>query len=275
MIKSIQSIVASSFCFLLACGDTDSNNGNANLPATTIAEPSVMNYTITNVFPHDTSAFTEGLEWHNGLLLESTGFETERGITKLAYVDLKTGVDKQKVTLGRAYFGEGATLLNDKIYQLTYKEQKCFVYDAATLEKVQEFTYEGEGWGLTNNGKQLIMSNGSDKIYFREPSTFKVSSILSVTDNNGPLGSINELEYVDGSIYANIWTTYKIVKINSESGKVEQVADFAGIKEKYFPELAQSNQTDVLNGIAYDSVGKRFFITGKFWPKVFEVKMNN
>jgi glutaminyl-peptide cyclotransferase len=274
MTKKNNLIIASFFGFLFACGDTEftSNDGNQQIASSN--EPIVMNYTIPNMYPHDTSAFTEGLEWHNGLLLESTGYETERGVTKLAFVDLKTGIEKQKITLGRKYFGEGATLLNGKIYQLTYTEQKCFVYDAATLKKIHEFTYEGEGWGLTNNGKQLIMSNGSDKIYFRNPSTFKVLSILSVTDNNGPLGKINELEYVNGSIYANIWTTYKIVKINSESGKVEKQADFSGIKEKYFPELSQPTQTDVLNGIAYDSVGKRFYITGKFWPKVFEVNMN-
>lgn len=248
------------------------NNNTTSTDSAAIAsnEPAVMSYTITNVYPHDTSSFIEGLEWHDGKLLESTGSPSYTGSSKLAYVDLKTGKELQKISLDKKYFGEGTTLLNSKIYQLTYKEKKCFVYDAKTFAKLKEFDYDGEGWGMTNNGKLLIMNNGSDKLYFRDPETFAVKNIVSVTNNYGPLAEINEMEFVDGVIYANVWQRDIIVKINPESGKVLAQANFSDLREKYFPELA--TKADVLNGIAYDSTAKRFFITGKLWPKMFEVK---
>ena len=148
-------------------------------------------------------------------------------------------------------------------------------YDAKTFAKIKEFTYDGEGWGMTNNGKQIIMSDGSNNIYFRDPETFKVLSILGVTDNNGPVGNVNELEYIKGNpsyILANVWQTDYILKIDPESGKVLAKADFGGTKEKYFPEAL--NKAEVLNGIAYDRIQNRFFITGKNWSKLFEVKFN-
>jgi glutaminyl-peptide cyclotransferase len=256
--------------FLAACnGNSDSQSTETTAPVVS-NEPPVLSYTVTNIYPHQTSAFTEGLEWHDGKLLESTGDPDYGGKSKLAYVDLKTGNDIKKINLDKQYFGEGCTLLNGKIYMLTYKENKCFVFDAKTLAKLKEFDYDGEGWGLTNNGKQLIMNNGGDKLYFRDPETFAVKNIVSVTDNNGPVAMINELEWVNGELYSNVWQKDIIVKINPETGKVTGKADFSGMKEKYFPELAAN--TDVLNGIAYDSTAKRFFITGKNWPKLFEVK---
>ena len=254
--------------FLAACNNDSSSSATETTGVSN--EPAVMTYTITNIYPHDTSSFIEGLEWHDGKFLESTGDAYYTGKSKLAYVDLKTGKDLQKITLDKKYFGEGTTLLNGKIYQLTYKEKKCFVYDAKTFTKLKEFDYDGEGWGMTNNGKQLIMNNSSDKLYYRDPETFAVKNIVSVTDNNGPVAAINEMEWVDGIIYANVYTKDVILKINPESGKVLAKADFSGMKEKYF--AAQAANTDVLNGIAYDSVGKRFFVTGKNWPKMFEVK---
>ncbi len=254
--------------FLAACNNDASTSSTETINNSN--EPAVLNYTITNIYPHDTASFIEGLEWHDGKFLESTGDPYYTGKSKLAYVDLKTGKDVQKINLDKKYFGEGTTLLNGKIYQLTYKEKKCFVYDAKTFTKLKEFDYDGEGWGMTNNGKQLIMNNSSDKLYFRDPETFKVMSIIGVTDNNGPVAAINEMEFVDGFIYANVWQKDIILKINPESGKVLARADFSGTKEKYF--AAQAANTDVLNGIAYDSVGKRFFITGKNWPNIFEVK---
>lgn len=250
---------------LAACnGNSDSQTTETTAPVVS-NEPPTLSYTVTNIYPHDTSSFTEGLEWYKNNLYESTGLNNK---SKLAKVDLKTGKDLQKVTFPE--FGEGITILNGKLYQLTYTEKKCFVYDVNTFKKIKEFTYDGEGWGMTNNGKLLIMNNGGDKLYFRDPETFAVKNIVSVTDNNGPLDSINEMELVDGVIYANVWQKDFIVKINPETGKVIGKADFSGMKEKYFPELAAN--TDVLNGIAYDSTAKRFFITGKNWPKLFEVK---
>ncbi len=258
-----------SLVFLAACGG---DTGSQSTETTTAPsnEPPALNYTVTNIYPHDATSFTEGLEWHDGKLLESTGSPDYTGSSKLAYVDLKTGDNIKKINLDKKYFGEGTTLLNGKIYQLTYKEKKCFVYDAKTFTKLKEFNYDGEGWGLTNNGKLLIMNNGGHSLYFRDPETFVIKDSVVVTDNNGPVEMINELEWVNGQIYCNIWQKDIIIKINSATGKVIGKADFSGMKEKYFPELAAN--ADVLNGIAYDSTAKRFFITGKLWPKLFEVK---
>jgi glutamine cyclotransferase len=242
---------------------------NTENPMVVNKEPAILSYTVTNVYPHDTSAYTEGLEWHDGKLYESTGLLNK---SKLAAVDVATGKDIQTIRFPE--FGEGITILNGKLFQLTYTENKCFVYDAKTLKKIKEFTYDGEGWGMTNNGKQLIMNNGGDKLYFRDPETFKVMNIVSVTDNYGPVAKINELEWVDGIIYSNIWETNTIITINPESGKVIGKVDMTNLINQYLPEMVEKGPKEgaLLNGIAYDSAGKRFFITGKLWPKMFEVK---
>jgi glutaminyl-peptide cyclotransferase len=256
----------SCLCLLLiACGNenttnnNDSNNSNSN-------EPAALAYAVANVFPHDSTAFTEGLEFRNGLLYEGTGM---KGESRLFTYDVATGKEKSRIDLDKQLFGEGITLLNGKIYQMTWEDGKCFVYDANTFKKIQEFTYEGQGWGMTNNGKYLINTNSGSNLYFRDPATFKVVNILGVTDNNGPVGSINELEYINGFIYANIWQTNYIIKINAETGQVVAKADCSNLKQQYF-----ANNTKALefNGIAYDSTDKRFFVTGKYWPHVFELK---
>lgn len=259
---------------LTACNNSTDADKN-ELPTNTV--PAVLNYTITNVYPHNTGSFTEGLEWHDNAIYESTGSPDYTGTSKLAKIDLLTGKDIRKITLAKEYFGEGMTVLNGKIYQLTYKEMKCFVYDFATFKKLKEFSYTGQGWGMTNDGKYLIMDDGSNNLYYRDPVNFQVVKVVGVTDNNGPLASINELEYVDGFIYANVWFTNMIVKIDPASGKVVGKADFSYVLNKYAPgAISDEDQANsaVLNGIAYDSVGKRFFITGKLWPKLFEVKFN-
>jgi len=256
------------FLFIVACNNSDSNkgsDGNNKMEN----QPLQLAFTITNQLPHDTSAYTEGLEFNNHILYESSG---QYGTSKLATVDLKTGQPILKTPLNKQYFGEGITIINNKIYQLTWKEKTCFVYDAKTFTKIKEFSYDGEGWGMTNNGKQIIMSDGSNNLYFRDPETFKVLSILGVSDNNGPVGNVNELEYINGKpayILANVWQTDNIIKIDPESGKVLAKADFGGTKEKYFPEAL--GKAEVLNGIAYDSTTKKLYITGKYWPKIFEV----
>ncbi len=255
------------FFAFVACGTTGVKNDAPSNNTPTANEPAQIQYTITNQYPHDTSTYTEGLEFNNGKLYESGG---QYGNSKLALVDLATGKSVQKTPLDKKYFGEGITILNNKIYQLTWKEKTCFVYDAKTFAKLKEFSYDGEGWGMTNNGKQLINSDGSNNLYFRDPETFKVLSIIGVSDNNGPVGNVNELEYINGYILANIWQSDVIIKIDPESGKVIAKADFSGTKEKYFPESL--DKAEVLNGIAYDSTTKRLFITGKYWPKIFEVK---
>jgi len=249
---------------------TEDNKEDANA----ITVPAVLSYNITNVYPHNTGSYTEGLEWHDSTLYESTG---NYGQSKLARVSLHTGKDIQKIDLAKEYFGEGITVLNGKIYQLTYQEKKCFVYDFKTFKKIGEFTYTVEGWGMTNDGKYLIMNDGSNNIYFRDPETFQVVKSVGVYDNNGPLAMINEMEYVNGFIYSNVYTKNDIVKIDPVTGRVLAKADFSYILNKYAPgAISDDDQMNksVLNGIAYDSVGKRFFITGKNWPKMFEVKFN-
>ena len=236
--------------------------------------PAVMNYTITNVYPHNTESYTEGLEWHDSTLYESGGNYKK---SRLARISLHTGLDLQEIKLDDKYFGEGITVLHGKIYQLTYEEGKCFVYDFKTFKKIKEFDYEGQGWGMTNDGKYLIMNNSSNNLYYRDPETFKVVKTLGVYDNNGAVASINELEFVNGVIYSNIWMTNYIIKIDTASGKVIGKADFSNVLNRYAPNAIsdESQATDnVLNGIAYDSTNKRFFITGKHWPKLFEVKFN-
>lgn len=270
-------LIILTFSLLAGCKDEDKQE-NTNTNA--VPEPAVLTYNITNVYPHNTSSYTEGLEWHDNSLYEGTGDSDYKGKSKLAKVDLLTGKDLQMINLAKEYFGEGITILNGKIYQLTYKEGKCFVYDLKTFKKIGEFSYSegtGEGWGMTNDGKNLIMDDSSNHLYYRDPETFKVIKVVDVVDNNGPLAAINELEYVDGFIYANVWLTNYIVKIDAASGKVVGKADFSYVLNKYAPgaisDEAQKNSS-VLNGIAYDSVGKRFFITGKNWPKLFEVRFN-
>ncbi|MES2003561.1 MAG: glutaminyl-peptide cyclotransferase [Bacteroidota bacterium] len=263
-------------CSLSACQNNNPES-NAAINANTIKEPAVLNYTIVNVYPHDSTSYTEGLEWHDNVLYESSGDTKYIGISKLARVDLATGKDLQKIQLSKEYFGEGMTILNGKIYQLTWNEGKCFVYDQKTFKKIKEFSYSGEGWGMTNDGKYLIMDNSGNNLYYRDPETFQVVKTVGVFDNNGPVASINELEYVDGFIYANIWLTNYIIKIDPATGHVVGKADFSFVLDKYAPgAISQKSQAndEVLNGIAYDSVGKRFFITGKHWPKLFEVKFN-
>lgn len=243
-----------------------------------VDEPKQLSYTVTATYPHNPLSFTEGLEYRDGFLYEGTGESNGyNGTSKLAKVDLKTGNDVQKIGLDKQYFGEGITMLNGKLYQMTYKEQKCFVYDAKTFAKQKELSYDGQGWGLTNDGKQLIMSNGSSNLFFRDPETFAVTKTLQVTNQFGPLPdeSINELEYVDGFVYANIWMTNKIIKIDINTGKVVAEIKLDDLLPRYAPEATgQGSKVDVLNGIAYDSAGKRFFITGKLYPKIFEVKFN-
>lgn len=253
-------------------GDEDSNDENSVQSVT-------LGFTVTNIYPHDTTSFTEGLEWHDSTLYESTG---NYGPSKLARVDLKTGKAIQTVPLSKEYFGEGITVLNGKLYQLTYHEHKCFVYDFKTFKKTGEFTYEGDGWGMTNDGKNLIMDSGSNILFFRDPATFKIVKTLPVigvpiipaeNQRKSEVVYINELEYIDGFIYSNVWMTNYILKIDASTGKVVAKADLGNILETY-TNGNLSEKTDVLNGIAYDAIGKRFFITGKLWPKVFEIKFN-
>lgn len=237
--------------------------------------PSVISYNIVNRYPHDPSAFTEGLEYKDGYLYESTG---EYGSSDLRKVELVTGKVLQSTKMDARYFGEGMTILNGKIYQLTYREGKGFVYDLATLKQEKPFPiHVQEGWGMTNNGYHLIFDDGGNVLYFVDPQTSAVVKQLSVTDERGPVKQINELELIKGYIYANQWQTDLILKIDTTTGKVVARADLSSLREQEgIPQSAhRKGEPEVLNGIAYDAVGNRIFITGKNWQKLFEIKLDN
>ena len=226
----------------------------------------VYGYEVVHVFPHDPDAFTQGLVIHDGKFIESTG---EVGRSSLRRVEIATGNAIQKVDVPPPYFAEGITLLKGKIYQLTWQHQKGFIYDAWSFEKLGEFNYVGEGWGLANDGVSLILSDGSNKIRFLDPDNFQVKKTIAVADGARPVNEINELEYIQGEIYANIWHADRIARINPETGSVVGWVDLRGL-------LARGEVEDeeaVLNGIAYDESGARLFVTGKLWPKLFEIRL--
>ena len=225
-----------------------------------------ISYEVVHVWPHDPDAFTQGLIFHDGNLLESTG---EVGRSSLRRVELETGKLLQKVDVPEPYFAEGITLLKGKIYQLTWQHEQGFIYDAWTFEKVGTFKYQGEGWGLTNDGQSLILSDGTNRIRFLDPDNFQVRKTIAVIANGSPVNEINELEYVQGEIYANIWHADRIVRIEPQTGQIVGWIDLTGILSRN--EI--HDEEAVLNGIAYDETGGRLFVTGKLWPKLFEIRL--
>ena len=248
---------------IISCNN---NSASENISISTPAHQ--QSFQIINQYPHNESSFTEGLEYRDSSLYESTGLN---GTSKLSKIDINTGKDLLTINLDKKYFGEGITILKGKIFQLTYKEEKCFVYDVKSFKKLQEFSYTGEGWGMTNDGKQIINSNGSNNLYYRNANTFAEENIIAIFDENGPLANINELEYVDGFIYANVWYKNYIVKIDPKQGKVVAKFDFSGLINQYMPNL---HRDEVINGIAYNNQKGTFYITGKNWPFLFEIKLN-
>ena len=257
------------FSIITSCNNTNAVDASNNNTSTANTETPTPQFQVVAQYPHNNTSFTEGLEFKDSTLIESTGLY---GTSKLCRIDLKTGKELLKMDLEKKYFGEGITQLNGKIYQLTYKEEKCFVYDAKTFKKLNELSYKGEGWGMTNDGKKIIMSNGSNNLYFRNTNTFAEENVIAIFDENGkPLDQINELELVDGFVYANIWQTNYIVKIDIKQRKVVQRFDFSNLVNQY---LNNVPNMDVMNGIAYNEKTKNFYITGKNWPTLFEIKMN-
>ena len=229
--------------------------------------PEELNIMISNKYPHKTASFTQGLEFYKGKLYEGTGDPGTNGSTLVAEVDVESGEYKQKIGLQAGYFGEGITILNDVLYQITWKNGKCYKYDVnSNLSLLGEYSYTGEGWGLCNDGKSLIMSNGTERIVFRNPETFEIERTLEVSNHQGPIGYLNELEYVNGKIYANVWTTSMIVSIDPLSGKILEQIDATD-----FVNLARG-KGEVLNGIAYNDATDQFFLTGKYWDKLYAVK---
>jgi glutamine cyclotransferase len=225
----------------------------------------VYGYKIIHTYPHDRNAFTQGLIYDGGVLYEGTGLYGQSSLRK---VELETGKVLQEYDLPPQYFGEGVTVWRNKLIQLTWQSHLGFVYEKETFRQLREFSYSTEGWGITHDGTRLIMSDGTSTLYFLNPSTFERVGRLDVRDNDLPVMRLNELEYVKGEIYANIWLTDRIAKISPQTGQVIGWVDLTGLLT---PE--ERVHADVLNGIAYDDKRNRFFVTGKLWPKLFEIEV--
>lgn len=273
-------ITATWVLLLLSCGNNDEQsldaveNQNDKIPA-----PINIPYTILNAYPHDTSAFTQGLEVYNGGFLESTGLF---GRSSLRKVDVKTGKITKSQKMENAIFAEGLTVFNDTIYQLSWENHLVFVYDAKSFTPLGKLPWSREGWGITHDSSSLMISEGSDKIYFVEPGSLKLKKVIGVQDQFGAVNNLNELEYINGFIYANRWQYDYIVKIDPNSGIVVgliNLQDFLiknsrsdlGYLKKPGSTAEQSGA--VLNGIAYHPKDQTLFITGKLWPEVFEIKL--
>lgn len=217
---------------------------------------------VIKLYPHNQGHFTQGFEFSGNTLYEGTG---QNGSSLLAKIDLNSGNPINEVNLEPTYFGEGITIMGNSVYQITWQQQKCFIYNKETLEKTNEITYSGEGWGLCNDAKNIIMTDGSERLYFRNPQTFDIVKIVEVYDNLGPITNLNELEYIEGKIYANVWQQNYIVVIDPDSGKVIKKIDCSEVITK------AKGSGEVLNGIAYQATTKKLFLTGKHWSKIAEV----
>jgi len=261
------------FFFLFACTGKQekSKNITQSLPITP-----AISYSLVNSFLHDTTSFTEGFLVHQGKLYESTGATKELPQTKSLFgiVNLETGKIEKKVELDKMkYFGEGIAFLDGRVFQLTYKTKVGFIYDAETFKKLGEFTFPGdEGWGMTSDGKNLIMSDGTHKLTYLDPKTLLVANTLSVSENGYVKEKLNELEFINGYIYANIWMTNTIVKINPENGNVVGLLDLTSLIDEAKNLYPWSQE---MNGIAYDGANDKIYVTGKLWPKIYEIKFNH
>lgn len=225
----------------------------------------VYSYRVVRTYPHDRTAFTQGLVYADGALYEGTG---QHGRSSLRKTDLATGRVLQRIDLASYYFGEGITFFGDRMIQLTWQSGVGFVYDRATFRLLQQFSYAHEGWGITHDGKELILSDGTSVLRRLDPHTFRETSRIDVRDDRGAVTGINEMEYVKGAIYANIWPTNRIAVIHPRTGRVNAWIDMEDLLSK-----GDAIDADVLNGIAYDVRGDRLFVTGKYWPKIFEIKV--
>jgi len=260
--------------FTIVCFEACKNNDNppnGNNSKSTEPPPQALGYSILKTYPHDTSSYTEGLEFYKGDLYEGTGNYDESRLLKL---DLNTGKPVKELALNKDFFGEGITIINDTVYQLTYRENTAFVYTLKDFKKIKEFTFSTdtkEGWGMTNDGKNLIVTDGSTNLYFFNPKNFNLDKKLTITDGGNLTFNLNEVEYVDGFIYANQWQYNYIMKIDITTGKVVAKADCSELvriaKEK-------NPSIDSFNGIAYNKSTGNFFVTGKYWPEIFEIQFS-
>jgi glutaminyl-peptide cyclotransferase len=261
-------LIAGALPLINSCKNNDkpsTNNGNGE---NSVPAPKNLGYAILSVFPHDTGSFTQGLAFYKGELYEGTG---EYGRSKLQQVDLKTGKILRQIPIPDKYFGEGITILNDTIYQLTWKEKTVFAWSLKDFKKLKEFTINTEGWGITNDGKSLIVTDGGSNLYFYDPSTFRLLRTQGVTDGGNLAFNLNEIEYADGFIYANQWQYPYILKID-QNGQVVAKSDLTEVWNRV---KAKDPASDVPNGIAYDTATKKMYVTGKRWPELYEIQFSN
>jgi len=255
---------------LAACGRSAADKVPSVPPLPPSAQASApiarYSYEVVARWPHDPQAFTQGLVFRDGSFLESTGLN---GQSSLREVDPKTGRILKQAAVPAQFFAEGLAVIGDRAYQLTWRNGKGFVYDAATFRLEREFAYEGEGWGLATDGHWLILSDGTSRIRFLDPGTFRVVRTIDVTADGKPVDRLNELEWINGEIFSNVWQTDRVVRIDPATGRVRGEIDFSGL----LPAADRGPGTDVLNGIAYDAANDRLFITGKRWPEIFEVRL--
>jgi glutaminyl-peptide cyclotransferase len=265
------SLLAAAFaCSVARRDEVKAQSSSSEQQAMQLSAPArvpIYSYEIVNVFPHDAAAFTQGLVFHQGVLYESTGLNGQSSLRK---VELETGLVLKKLDIPAQYFAEGLALFNGRLLQLTWQNQVGFVYDQESFQQLSTFNYTGEGWGLAHDGHSLILSDGSSQIRFLDPNSFQVQRTINVTDHGRPVIRLNELEYVNGEIFANIWFNDCVARINPQSGVVTGWIELNGLLT---PQDTNGGRTDVLNGIAYDAAANRLFVTGKLWPKLFEIRL--
>lgn len=259
--------ILTTLALLTACGGRPMRAGAAaEAPANAPVQPVEYTYRVVNAYPHPVESYTQGLFWADGVLWEGTG---EHGRSKLQRLDTATGGAEVVARLPRSEFGEGIALHDGRIFQLTWQSNTAHVYDAATGRPLRDFRYAGEGWGLTSDGERLYMTDGSSTLYTVDPETFRRTGRKTVTCEGRPVPMLNELEWIEGRIWANVYTTDRIVIIDPATGTVEGIVDLRGL----LPAEETDYTTDVLNGIAYDPAAKRIFVTGKRWPKLYEIEI--
>jgi glutaminyl-peptide cyclotransferase len=258
-------LAVAGLCAWPSCDARESGVSSSPSSSSSPAQLPIDHYQVVRAYPHDRTAFTQGLQYVDGFLYEGTGLNGRSSIRK---VKLETGEVVQKRDVSPAYFGEGISVWKDRIFQLTWQSNIAFTYDKSSLEPQRTFSYAGEGWGLTDDGANLIMSDGTDQLRLLDPETFEERKRISVTAVGQPLRNLNELEYMRGEILANVWTTEYVARINPATGIVSAYIDLRGLLS-----AAEMPGVDVLNGIAYDAQNDRLFVTGKLWPKLFEIKI--
>ncbi len=266
-------IIAGFLAFsLVSCKNDNADENNDDNNASAIPPPAALNYQLIKTYPHSTESFTQGLFFHNGEMYESTG---EKRTSWLMKVNVQDGTTQKIATLPEEFFGEGSSIINNKIYYLTWMDHKVFVYDAKTHQLIKEHQWPYEGWGMTTDSTQLIISTGSSQLYFVDPETFSIKKEITVNNNYGPVAMLNELEYVNGYIYANVYETNNIVKIDPNTGNVVGMLNLTALLTAD-PAPLNGREVDlnnVLNGIAYNPDTNTFFVTGKRWSKLFEIQL--